>query len=254
MSDHSETSGLQPPLEHVALRDMAIASLMFDSLTSYNRSLAEFREKAKKYVDLVDDGYCRVLLKWLNDWGCRHLAKDQHEVASDSILRWYKAEAEKLAVADKPLWLLDDTKLKQAADAYGALKDLPGANRTRNGEVHVATIGPTAASKILFALRPHAFAPWDDGMRKHFGCDGGAESYRKFLGIVKALTIKIATQCERNDFFIEYLPHELRRDGATVVSLLNEYLWVTIPPSASYPQGRPSHSGRVGDCRRPSTS
>jgi hypothetical protein len=72
-------------------------------------------------------------------------------------------------------------------------------------------------------------------MRKHFGCDGSAESYVRFLGIVRALAISIGAQCEKSGFPIERLPKELKRPGATVVSLLNEYLWVSISAKAKLP-------------------
>jgi hypothetical protein len=97
------------------------------------------------------------------------------------------------------------------------------------------SIGPTAASKVLFALKPEALLPWDDAMRKHFRCDGSAESYARFLGIVRALAIGIGAQCEINGFPIDRLPKELKRPGATVVSLLNEYLWVSISAKAKLP-------------------
>jgi hypothetical protein len=208
---------------------------MFDSLTSYNRSLNTFRKAIHGELDISRPVHPGALLKWLNEWGCRHLAKEQHHVASESIREWYETEGRPLAGIRQHLWLLDEAELERASIAYGTLKDRIGARSHRDGKDGAITIGPTAASKILFALSPEAFAPWDDAMRKHFGCDGSAESYVRFLGIVRALAISIGAQCEKSGFPIERLPKELKRPGATVVSLLNEYLWVSISAKAKLP-------------------
>ena len=235
MTGGLKTAPSHPQLENAGLGDVAVACLMFNSLTSYNWSLARLSRATGKPLNLAKPEHREALLTWLNEWGCRHLAKDQHGVSSEGILNWYKGRGERHARATTPLWLLDDGELMQAAEAYGALKDLPGANRVRGGNEVVVTIGPTAASKVLFALRPEAFAPWDDAMRKHFGCDGSAESYCRFLVIVRDLALRIGGQCERNDFPIARLPEELDRPGSTMVALLNEYLWVTVSAGVRLP-------------------
>lgn len=214
-------------IEDVTLGKIAIAGLLFDSLTSYNASLARFREDTEHRLGLVSDAHRNSLLDWLNDWGCRHLSKDNHQVASESISDWYQRNCNTLFGAKIPLWRLKDKEIQTAASAYGSLKDRTGARHSRRGNKLRVHIGPTAASKILFALRPKALMPWDDAMRKNFDCDGSRESYVKYLTIMRTITLHIADLCRSKGFQIDNLPEKVGRAGSTVVELLNEYIWIT---------------------------
>ena len=166
-------------------------------------------------------------MKWLNDWGCRHLSEDQHDVASNSILNWYQGDGASLFINKKPIWDLGDHELEVAAWAYGSLKDKTGAWRVRKGRELEVHIGPTAASKILFAIRPRALMPWDEAMRISFDCDGNPESYSKYLKIIRDLTSHIGVLCRDKGFQIGDLPGKLGRSNSTVLALVNEYIWVT---------------------------
>jgi len=221
--------------KNVTLCKLAVAGLMFDSMTPYNKSLALFRTATGDSIDLANSKHRNALLKWLNDWGCRHLKKDQHPVASQSILNWYQEVGASLFTNSKPLWDLGDGELGVAAHAYGSLKDKTGARRVRGGgklEVH---IGETAASKILFAIRPKALMPWDEAMRKNSGCDGSPLSYARYLIMIRDLTFHIDTLCRRGGFQIKDLPEKVGRPNLTVVALINEYAWVTKTRKVTLP-------------------
>ncbi|GAF68554.1 unnamed protein product [marine sediment metagenome] len=214
-------------IKDVTLGRMAVAVLLFDSLTPYNASLAIFRSATSDSLDLAIQEHRRVLLKWLNDWGCRHLSVDQHDIASNSILKWYQADGASLFTNEKPLWDVDDGELEIAAHAYGSLKDETGARRVRGGSKRKVHIGPTAASKVLFAIRPKALMPWDEAMRISFDCDGSPKSYFKYLITIRNLTLHIGNLCRNKGFQIDDLPHKLGRLNSTVLALVNEYIWVT---------------------------
>ena len=231
-----ERRSLDPHFQQVTLGAVALACLMFDSLTSYNKSLAALNRATGGRINLALPKHRTHLLHWLNAWGCRHLSIKEHDVASDSIRDWYYEDEDwRLTSLTRPLWQLEDHELAQAAAAYGSLKDRVGAVRIRRGKRQAAHIGPTAASKILFALRPESLVPWDEAMRKEFGCDASPASYEKFLGIVRDLTHEIAALCKKNGFAIESVPQELGRSGCTVVALLNEYIWVTVSAKCKLP-------------------
>lgn len=125
-----------------------------------------------------------------------------------------------------PLWELEDQEIETAANTYGSLKDKVGARHYRHGSWLDVHIGPTAASKILFALKPKASMPWDDAMRKHFDCDGSPESYGRYQKIIRKLALHIRVLCEERGFQIDDLPGKIDRELSTVVELLNEYIWV----------------------------
>ncbi|MBT9142089.1 MAG: hypothetical protein DDT29_00482 [Dehalococcoidia bacterium] len=213
--------------ESVTLCKLALASAMYDSLTPFNKSLKLLNDDTGNNIDLANPEHRIALIKWLNDWGCRHLSEDQHNVASNSILKWYQADGTSLFTKEKPLWDLENGELETAARAYGSLKDEMGARRVRGGSKRKVHIGPTAASKVLFAIRPKALMPWDEAMRISFECDGSPESYSKYLIRIRNLTLHIGNLCRNKGFEIDDLPQKLGRPNSTVLALINEYIWVT---------------------------
>ena len=223
--------------EDVTLCKLALASYMYDSLTPFNKSLKLLDDGTASSIDLRNDEHRRLLLEWLNDWGCRNLAQGQHGVASESIRDWCSAEGATLFSKTKPLWELEVSELKAAAQAYGALREKLGAKRVRGSSRQEVRIGPTAASKILFAIRRKALMPWDEAMRLHFECDGSADSYLDYLRQIKEIALHIGDLCQNKGFRIEDLPGQLERPKSTVIELINEYIWVTatrqvkLPPS-----------------------
>ncbi len=214
-------------IKDVTIGKLAIASLMFNSLTPYNNSLVNFRFATGDRIDLTIQEHRDALMKWLNDWGCRHLAEDQHQVASQSILDWYQTNCAALFNEKTPLWQLEDQEIETSANVYGSLKDRIGARRSRYGIESDVHIGATAASKILFAIRPKAMMPWDEAMRKSFGCDGSPQSYARYLNMIRRLTLQIDTLCRSKGFQINEIPEKIGRPDSTVLELINEYVWVT---------------------------
>ncbi len=214
-------------IKDVTLGKLAVAGLLFNSLTPYNTSLADFRSATGDRIDLTIQEHCDALMNWLNDWGCRHLSKDQHQVASQSILDWYQTNCATLFSDKTSLWQLEDQEIETAANAYGSLKDRIGARRSRYGNESEVHIGATAASKILFAIRPKAMMPWDEAMRKSFGCDGSPQSYARYLNTIRRLTLHIDTLCRSKGFQIDDLPKKIGRPDSAVLELINEYVWVT---------------------------
>jgi len=213
--------------EDITLGKIAVTDFLFNSLTRYNTSLVTFRQDTDHKLDLASEGHRDLLLVWLNAWGCRHLSKDSHGVASRNILEWYQRYRTTLFSDETPLWHLADQEIKAAADAYGSLKNRLGARRPRHGNQMKVPIGPTAASKILFALRPKALMPWDDAMRKAYDCDGSPESYGRYQKTMRSIALHIEKLCKSRGFEIDDLPAKIGRSRSTVVELLNEYIWVT---------------------------
>lgn len=216
---------------------MALASVMFSSLTPYVNSFGRLNKATGGRTDLTNPEHRIVLIEWLNDWGCRHLSEDQHEIASNGIWDWYRVDGANLFAIEKPLWDLQDHDLRLAAQSYGFLKDKTAALRARGESKQEVHIGATAASKILFAIRPKALMPWDEAMRVRFQYDGSPESYAKYLGMIRGLTFHVRNLCRNKGFEIDDLPKILERPNSTVLSLVNEFVWVTetrkvkLPPS-----------------------
>lgn len=213
--------------ENITLCKLALASTMYNSLTPFNNSLAVLNSTTRGNIDLENPLHRIALIKWLNDWGCRHLAEEQHEVVSLSISSWYQANVNNLFSNEKPLWNLENHELEAASWIYGSLKDSTGAWRIRSGRKIEIHIGETAASKILFAIRPKALMPWDEAMRVSFQCDGSPKSYLRYLKMIRDLTLHMAVLCKHKGFRIDDLPQKLGRPDSTVIALVNEYIWIT---------------------------
>ena len=224
----------------VTLSKLALACLMYNSLTPFNDSLKLLKDSTNRRIDLTNPTHRESLLNWLNDWGCRNLARDHHKLASKSISKWQQQYGASLFSDKEPIWNLSDNELKAAANAYGALKDMPGARRERDGTKQEVRIGETAASKILFAIRPEALMPWDEAMRKRFKCDGSPESYLKYLKIIRDLTYHIRDLCENKGLKIDGLPRELGRPESTVLALVNEYIYVIVTREVTRERELPS--------------
>ena len=225
-------------LDRMNLCDLALACSMYDALTPFNVSLGRLKKSTDGSVNLPNPAHRTSLLNWLNDWGCRHLSKESHHIASKAILDWYNQERTELFQSEKSLWELDNQELERVADAYDSLKNKTGACPTRGGKKLQMDIGPTAASKILFAVRPEALMPWDEAMRKKFGCDGSKESYFKFLVDIRKLAFRIGELCKASSFDISELPYKIDRDGSTVLELINEYVWITVTRKCKLPSAQ----------------
>jgi hypothetical protein len=104
---------------------------------------------------------------------------------------------------------------------------MTGAQRVHGGRNFEISIGATAASKILFAIRPRALMPWDEAMRAAFKCNGSTKSYARYLKMIRKLTFHIGDLCWNRGFRIDELPRKLGRPNSTVLALVNEYIWVT---------------------------
>jgi len=163
-------------------------------------------------------------LKFLNKWGCRQFAKNYHADASREIADWYQQFGGDLCPKSETLLSLTDLHLGGVERAYSGLVS---RTASRRGQATV-TVGPAGTAKILFALRPNSFIPWDDPIRGRFGWDGSASSYRKHLVMAKGWLNELSNKCAEKGFELGDLPSKLGRPQSSIAKLIDEYLWVTV--------------------------
>jgi hypothetical protein len=111
---------------------------------------------------------------------------------------------------------LANAGLDVLADAYEALMPIRG-------------LGPTGASKLLFAVRPTTAMAWDAAIQTKFDLRGDREGYRAMLARSKReakILVADATRCGITDR--RSIPETVGRSGHTLPKLLDEYHWVTI--------------------------
>lgn len=209
---------------------------MYESMTDYARSLDRFRQKVGASLDLSREDHRRALLKFLNDWGCRNLAKKWHGLASDVLARWYADAEVKLRPFDGSLAELDEAHLDDLADVFDSLSTQIASKPTKKGKQIEVSFGPTATSKTLFALRPHLLPAWDGEIRKQSGRDGSGRPYVEFAKDIHNKIGETERSCASPDFSLANLPRMLRRPAyTTVAQLMVEYYWITMTRGVSLP-------------------
>lgn len=216
--------------------DLACACYLYKSMTDYAGSLDRFHAKFGAELDLSLEDHRLALLKFLNDWGCRPLAKDWHWLASQKLEHWYRGAQDQLRLLDGPLADLDVRRLGDLAKVFNSLSRRTAAKRTRNGRVVRVSFGPTATSKSLFALMPRTLPAWDEPMREAFGCDNDGASYVEFVKDIQRKIVETEQCCRSQGFTLEDFPARLGRPAYTsVVQLIIEYYWITITREVSLP-------------------
>ena len=167
-------------------------------------------------------------MKWLNAWGCRQFSVEHHPIASKALRAWGRANLSLLPKAGVSLLGLADADLDQAVLAYDRLRSLQAGIRRGRSTEYTVTFGPTGAAKILYALRPEAFPPWDEPIRAAFRLDGTGASFRKYLVRIQATLRGVVEEAGRHGILPDQIAEAIGRPGASLPKLLDEFIWVTV--------------------------
>jgi hypothetical protein len=175
-------------------------------------------------VDLNVDAHRVAAIGWLRAWGCRHLRRADTPKTSEALRVWWKEWGGRFPGAGETLTGLREATIVVAGQAYEALRTAPAAGRSVKGHEIEVSFGDTAAAKLMFALRPRAFLPWDAPIRAGFGWWGG-DGYAQLLrqsaaaldGLARRLAVPVAD-----------LPELLGRPRSTPPKLVDEYLWLRL--------------------------
>ena len=214
------------------LGDLAFACYIYSHLSDYDESYVRFLEATSRFPNLSIAKHRQALLKWLNEWGCRQFALTYHQHASNELLSWYNRYTSKIVPRNRTLLDMTEDELRCAEEAYESLSQRIASYRVVNGRRSAVSFGPTGASKVLFAIRPDAFVPWDISIRDRFGVP-----YGEFLRKARSMLRELDTACQAHGLRLTDLPNRLERPRSTLAKLIDEYCWITItyncpPPDA----------------------
>lgn len=212
-------------LDKVDLGDLAFSSYIYCRSTKYDCRYQEFISRVGGDICLSDPSHGAALLKWLNGWGCRQFAVDQHTAASRRLLQWSAEYADHLPPPGERLDALDDKTLARVAYAYEALRPLTASVRKDGVRM---TVGPTGAAKIMFALRPRQLPPWDDPIRAVLGYKGDMDSYFQYLLSVQNTIRRLHLQLESVGLDEQAFSALIDRPDVTLPKLIDEYMWMTV--------------------------
>jgi hypothetical protein len=206
------------------LYELAFASCLYDKVTNFDAPYQELRGAVGTNLDMTNDEHGHALFKWLNGWGCR-LPK----LKEDNIVRAFQTWASQYSdcLPDKSLLDFTANDYSPVGAAFDALS-MYSLGRRR--------FGPTAASKVLFAIRPESYIPWDSAIRAglKFGMNG--VDYVRFLKKVHQDLEDIEKQCKVQHLNLDGLSAKLGRPSATPVQLVDEYYWLTLTRRCEIPR------------------
>jgi hypothetical protein len=221
------------------LVELSFACYVYAEMSNYDSSYNRLRTETSPQIDLSMQDHQNILIKWLNDWGCRQFSKEHHSTASIEISEWYSSFLPRFFPPQKDLASLTYEDLNMVQEAFDDLMHRTASRRvTRNRQTSRIEVGPTGAAKILFALRPEALVPWDIPIRSHHNLDGSPESYREFLTIVREHLDELELECDKFGMNLQNLPVSMGRHGSSLVKLVDEFFWVTITRGCALPDKR----------------
>ena len=207
----------------MTLSELINACRLYEQLTDYDASLKLFRSSVAPVFDPLRAQHRSYLLKWLNSWGCRQFAIDDHPIASASLENWAKIWLDRLPPPDEHLTDTTPSQIRACFEAYEALSAMLASRRTLpDGKTSSVTFGPTGAAKTLFALRPLLVPPWDEPIRKRLERDG-VRSFRAYLAKVaeqlRSLSLEAGVP-------VSEIPKLVGRPNSSPPKLIDEYNWV----------------------------
>jgi len=159
-------------------------------------------------LDLSRHDHREAALTWLNSWACRI---PRGPLFGEGVATWWKRSR----LPEVPrLVEVSDADIVAIAEAFGKLSALDLGRRT---------LGPTAAAKLLYALRPHGIVPWDKeiAMQLHGARDPAAFAAHQHLTRRWARALVQGTCVAEED-----LPAYVGRDGVSLAKLLDEYTFL----------------------------
>jgi hypothetical protein len=187
-----------------------------------DRSYEVLRAATGRQIDLARPDHRHALHRWLNAWGCRiRVARageaDPFDVAIES---WWERDGGALRAIRKPLAELTDRDLQRLGATFDSL-NVSIVAFDKNGKSR--SLGPTAAAKALYALRPRSVMPWDLAIASqlHGARDGAAFTNHLVLGRQWANSLLQESGLDETD-----LVAALGRPGSTLARVLDEYCFV----------------------------
>jgi hypothetical protein len=205
--------------------DIARCLADYAAVTGYDASLRQLRRAAPGGLDLRDEAHRAAVTGWLRAWGCRHLRRADDLRTTTALGAWWDARGGELPGRRASLTGLGEAELSGIERVYDALRDAPAAARSlKDRDIDVA-FGDTAAAKVMYAVRPDVFLPWDAPIRQAFGWHGGGAAYAELLRLSRSALLGLA---RRLAVPVGDLPEILGRPGSSPPKLVDEFLWIKV--------------------------
>ena len=217
---------LAGPLSEVtsvpSLEEVRSTLLSVPHATGADPSYAALLAVTGPRIDPAIAAHRQALHRWLNAWGCRirYPKPGEPDRFDTAMTIWWDRRGIALGKVRAPLARLSHADIQILSDAYEDLSRSAVAADTRG---HDRTMGPTAAAKCLYALRPRSVMPWDllIAQRLHGGRDRAAFAQHLTFGRRWANQL-----LQDSGLGEEQLVAELHRPGASLARVLDEYCYL----------------------------
>ena len=208
----------------------------------FDRTLEAARTDIGYHPDLADPEHARRLHIWLNKWGCRiPYPEAGNDVFVGSLAIWWDSAQHTLPPEDKRLAVLTDADLQAVSSAYGGLCIRPAAISKAGG---VRRVGPTAAAKLLYFVRPFAVTAWDEQISLRTGGGRDQAAFLRHLNICRGWAVSLEAEGRERGQEPDEIGPYLGRPGSSVAKLIDEWLYATI--TGGLGPGEPEHSEMGG--------
>ncbi|MGW2633273.1 MmcQ/YjbR family DNA-binding protein [Streptomyces chattanoogensis] len=218
--DRDAQASALPSLAAPSPAELRDAARVFNGFNNIDASWLRLLDTTQPALDLSEEDHRTALLRWLNSWGCRIRYPREGEPApfNTGVEGWWHDCGAELPAAS--LAALSDRDISTLARAYAKLAALPVASGPR-----ARSLGPTAAAKALYALRPRGVMPWDSAIagELHGARDAAAFGNHLRLGRSWAQSLlRVMSVAE------EGIPEAVGRPSVSLAKILDEYLYVKI--------------------------
>lgn len=205
------------------LFDLKIACYIYNQITEYDDSYCELKKKHNE-LDFRKKDHIINLLDWLRKWGCRQFKKEDEYKSINSIYNWY--ESKKSLIPHFDIKILDysfEGNKENIVDFFDDLSQRIACNRANKGKVQIGVVG---TAKILFALRPNLFAPWDNPIYKGLLLKGQGSGYVEYLIRIQSELRELNEDIESSKMKWEDLFSYLDKIHNSYPKLIDEYYWI----------------------------
>lgn len=209
----------------MTIQELKVTSFLMTSLFSFSNSAKEIAGRQFGQNLTMKEG--QLILKFLNEWGCRQFKKENHKEAAKSLIDWHNRYFKYLPNHSSCLINKKEEEIAKYIEIFDALKE-SYASKDKRGTIK--TFGPIGAAKALFALRKNMFVPWDNAIIKGRYLPNG-KSYVDYLLNVRIELLKLKEECQKRNIEFERLPITLNNHFSSLVKLIDDYYWLTITRS-----------------------
>lgn len=194
----------------------------FAGYTAAERSWERLLLATGPWVDPALAAHRRALLTWLNAWGCRlrYPREGEPDVFCAETGAWWERWRDRLPGRDAALAQLGDAEIDAVGECYADLAAMRAAPGSRP-----RSLGPTAATKMLHALRPRALMPWDAAIADALHGARTADAYRAHLRLGRQWARRLLSEAGLGE---EALAVQLGRPGRPLAKMLDDYCYLVF--------------------------